>query len=33
MKLHVRHLWLALIVAAILLLIATIARGIRSGTL
>lgn len=26
MKLHIRHLWLLLIVAAILLLIATIAR-------
>jgi hypothetical protein len=33
MKLHARHLWIALIVAAILLLIATIARGIHAGTL
>jgi len=33
MKFRVRHLWIALILAAILLLIATIARGIGSGTL
>jgi hypothetical protein len=33
MKFRVRHLWIALILAAILLLIATIARGISSGTL
>jgi hypothetical protein len=31
MKLHMRHLWIVLIVAAVLLLIATIARGLRMG--
>jgi hypothetical protein len=29
MKLHMRHFWMALIVAALLLLIATIAVGLR----
>jgi hypothetical protein len=29
MKLHMRHLWIVLIVAAVLLLIATIAGGLR----
>jgi len=29
MKWHVRHLWVALIVAALLLLVASIAFGIR----
>jgi hypothetical protein len=29
MKLHMRHLWIVLIVAAVLLLIATIAVGLR----
>lgn len=33
MKLHVRHLWVAFIVAALLLLVARIAFAIRSGTL
>jgi hypothetical protein len=32
MKWHVRHLWMALIVAAVLLLVATIAIGIRAGS-
>ncbi len=32
MKWHVRHLWIALAVAVLLLLIARIAVGIRSGT-
>jgi hypothetical protein len=31
MKWHVRHLWIALIVAGLLLLVATIAIGIRAG--
>ncbi len=31
MKYHVRHLWTALILAALLLLVATIAVGIRTG--
>jgi hypothetical protein len=31
MKLHIRHLGIALIVAAVLLLIATIAVGLRMG--
>ena len=31
MKWHVRHLWIALAVAAVLLLVATIAVGIRTG--
>jgi hypothetical protein len=31
MKLHMRHLWVVLIVAALLLLIATIAVGLRTG--
>jgi hypothetical protein len=30
MKLHMRHLWAVLIVAALLLLIATIAVGLRT---
>lgn len=30
MKLHMRHLWIVLIVAALLLLIATIAVGLRT---
>jgi hypothetical protein len=33
MKWHVRHLWIALALAALLLLVATIAVGIRSGTM
>jgi hypothetical protein len=32
MKWHIRHLWIALAVAALLLLVATIAVGIRAGT-
>ncbi len=32
MKWHIRHLWMALIVAAVLLLVATIAVGIRAGS-
>ena len=32
MKWHIRHLWIALIVAAVLLLVATIAVGIRLGS-
>jgi hypothetical protein len=32
MKWHVRHLWMALIVAALLLLVATIAVGVRTGS-
>jgi hypothetical protein len=31
MKWHVRHLWMALVVAALLLLVATIAFGIHAG--
>jgi hypothetical protein len=31
MKLHIRHLWIALAVAMLLLLVATIAVGIRAG--
>jgi len=31
MKWHARHLWVALIAAALLLLVASIAFGIRSG--
>lgn len=31
MNWHVRHLWIALAVAAVLLLVATIAIGIRAG--
>jgi hypothetical protein len=31
MKWHIRHLWIALVVAALLLLVATIAVGIRAG--
>ncbi len=31
MKLHIRHLWIALIVAAILFLVATVAIGVRGG--
>lgn len=31
MNLHIRHLWIALIVAAVLLLVATIAIGVRAG--
>ena len=30
MKLHMRHVWIVLIVAALLLLIATIAVGLRT---
>lgn len=33
MKLHIRHLWIVLIVAALLLLVATIAVGISVGLL
>jgi hypothetical protein len=32
MILHVRHLWIALLVAAVLLLVATIAIGVRAGS-
>jgi hypothetical protein len=32
MKWRVRHLWMALIVAALLLLVATIAIGVRTGS-
>jgi hypothetical protein len=32
MKWHIRHLWIALAVAALLLLVATIAVGIRAAT-
>jgi hypothetical protein len=32
MKWHIRHLWIALAVAALLLLVATIAVGIRATT-
>jgi hypothetical protein len=32
MKWRVRHLWMALIVAALLLLVATIAVGVRTGS-
>jgi len=31
MKLHIRHFWIALIVAALLLLIATIAVGLKAA--
>jgi hypothetical protein len=31
MKWHIRHLWIALAIAALLLLVATIAVGIRAG--
>lgn len=31
MKWHIRHLWIALAVAVLLLLVATIAVGIRSS--
>jgi hypothetical protein len=33
MKWHIRHLWIALAIAALLLLVATIAVGIRAGAL
>ena len=33
MKFQTRHLWIVLIVAALLLLVATIAVGIRGGAL
>ena len=32
MKLHMRHFWIGLIVAALLLLIATIAVGLRTNS-